>query len=68
VKSAELQTEINQLARNLGVRPISVGFRTRNGLTFMLATRACTTSLFTSGERSASTGRAASMIFSTGAP
>jgi hypothetical protein len=26
VKSAELQTEINQLARNLGVRPISVGF------------------------------------------
>jgi hypothetical protein len=32
VKSAELQIEINRLAKNLRVEPISVGFRTRDGL------------------------------------
>ncbi|SON62743.1 hypothetical protein MSIMFI_04271 [Mycobacterium simulans] len=36
-KSAELQTEINQLSEKLGVRPMPVGFRTNDGLNIYIA-------------------------------
>lgn len=36
-KSAKLQTEINRLLEKLGVRPMSVGFRTNDGLNIYVA-------------------------------
>ncbi len=36
-KSAELQTEIDQLSEKLGVRPMRVGLRTRDGLNMYIA-------------------------------
>jgi hypothetical protein len=36
-KSAELQTEIDRLSAMLGVRPIPIGFRTKDGLNIYIA-------------------------------
>jgi hypothetical protein len=36
-KSSELQTELNRLADRLGVRPITVGLRTNDGLNVFVA-------------------------------
>jgi hypothetical protein len=36
-KSAQLQTEIDRLSEKLGVRPMSVGFRTNDGLNIYIA-------------------------------
>jgi hypothetical protein len=36
-KSAELQTEIDRLSENLGIRSMPVGFRTRDGLNIYIA-------------------------------
>nr|WP_239656335.1 hypothetical protein [Mycobacterium riyadhense] len=36
-KSAELQTEINRLSERLGVRPMRVGFRTKDDLNIYIA-------------------------------
>jgi len=36
-KSAELQTELDRLSEKLGVRPMSVGFRTNDGLNIYVA-------------------------------
>lgn len=36
-KTAELQTEIDRLSERLGVRPMPVGFRTKDGLNIFIA-------------------------------
>lgn len=65
-KSVELQTEINRLSERLGVRPMPVGFRTKDGLNIYIADDGSYHFTFYERGKFGFDREAASMIFSTG--